>query len=141
MIDSHCHLDHEPLYTNINEVILRSKDIGISKLLTISTTIESFDKIKNLVNKDQIIYGTYGIHPHETETNIVDKNNIIKNIKNNIKIIGVGETGLDFFYNNSNKDAQIKSFKEHIEASIELNIPLIIHSRKAEKETFDILNS
>ena len=141
MIDSHCHLDHEPLYTNINEVILRSKDIGISKLLTISTTIESFDKIKNLVNKDQIIYGTYGIHPHETETNIVDKNNIIKNIKNNIKIIGVGETGLDFFYNNSNKDAQIKSFKEHVEASIELNIPLIIHSRNAEKETFDILNS
>ena len=141
MIDSHCHLDHEPLYTNINEVILRSKDIGISKLLTISTTIESFDKIKNLVNKDQIIYGTYGIHPHETETNIVDKNNIIKNIKNNIKIIGVGETGLDFFYNNSNKEAQIKSFKEHVEASIELNIPLIIHSRNAEKETFDILNS
>ena len=141
MIDSHCHLDHEPLYTNINEVILRSKDIGISKLLTISTTIESFDKIKNLVNKDQIIYGTYGIHPHETETNIIDKNNIIKNIKNNIKIIGVGETGLDFFYNNSNKDAQIKSFKEHVEASIELNIPLIIHSRNAEKETFDILNS
>ncbi len=141
MIDSHCHLDHEPLYTNINEVILRSKDIGISKLLTISTTIESFDKIKNLVNKDQIIYGTYGIHPHETETNIVDKNNIIKNIKNNIKIIGVGETGLDFFYNNSNNDAQIKSFKEHVEASIELNIPLIIHSRNAEKETFDILNS
>ena len=141
MIDSHCHLDHEPLYTNINEVILRSKDIGISKLLTISTTIESFDKIKNLVNKDQIIYGTYGIHPHETETNIVDKNNIIKNIKNNIKIIGVGETGLDFFYNNSNKDAQIKSFKEHVEASIELNIPLIIHSRNAEKKTFDILNS
>ena len=140
MIDSHCHLDHEPLYANINEVILRSKDIGISKLLTISTTIESFDKIKNLVNKDQIIYGTYGIHPHETETNIVDKNNIIKNIKNNIKIIGVGETGLDFFYNNSNKDAQIKSFKEHVEASIELNIPLIIHSRNAEKETFDILN-
>ena len=56
------------------------------------------------------------------------------------KIIGVGETGLDFYYNNSDKEAQIKSFHEHIEASIDLNMPLIIHSRNAENETFDILN-
>jgi TatD DNase family protein len=140
MIDSHCHLDHEPLYENLNDVILRSKNIGIVKLLTISTSIESFNKIKELVNIDKIIYGTYGIHPHETEKNIVNKNTIIVNVKNNKKIIGIGETGLDFFYNNSNKDAQIKSFKEHIEASIELNIPIIIHSRNAENETYNILN-
>ena len=140
MIDSHCHLDHEPLYENLNDVILRSKNIGIVKLLTISTSIESFNKIKELVNIDKIIYGTYGIHPHETEKNIVNKNIIIENVKKNKKIIGIGETGLDFFYNNSNKVAQIKSFKEHIEASIELNIPIIIHSRNAENETYNILN-
>jgi len=141
MIDSHCHLDHEPLLENLIEVINRAKEIGITKLLTICTTLDSFERIKNIVKTDKMIYGTYGIHPHETESNIVNKQTIIKAVKENNKIIGIGETGLDFFYNHSNRDKQISSFEAHIEASIELNRPIIIHSRNAEKETFDILNS
>ena len=141
MIDSHCHLDHEPLHTNIEDIIKRSKAVGISKLLTICTTFLSFEKIKSIIEQDKIIFGTFGIHPHETKTDIVNKKMIIKNIKENQKIIGVGETGLDFFYNNSDRIRQIDSFKTHIEASIELNIPIIIHSRNAETETFDILKS
>ena len=140
MIDSHCHLDHEPLYNNLIDVINRSKDTGITKLLTICTTLDSFERIKKIVEKDKMIYGTYGIHPHETENNHVDKKKIIAAVKQNDKIIGIGETGLDFFYNHSNKESQISSFKAHIEASIELNKPIIIHSRNAEQETFDILN-
>ena len=141
MIDSHCHLDHEPLYENLAEVITRSKKIGITKLLTICTTLESFESIKTIVEKDKMIYGTYGIHPHETENNQVDKRTIVKSVNENEKIIGIGETGLDFFYNYSNKERQITSFKAHIEASIEINKPIIIHSRDAEKETFEILSS
>ena len=141
MIDSHCHLDHEPLFQNIEDIILRSKIVGINKLLTICTTKNSFNKIKDLVKVDPIIFGTYGIHPHETETNIVDKDTIIENVINNKKIIGIGETGLDFFYNHSNKKRQVESFKEHIEASIELDLPVIVHSRDAEYETYDILNT
>jgi len=141
MIDSHCHLDHEPLFSNISDVIKRSKDIGLQKLLTISTTLASFQKIKDLVNIDPIIFGTFGIHPHETGTNLVNTETLIKNITKFKKIIGVGETGLDFFYKYSNKERQIQSFKDHIEASIELRIPIIIHSRNAEEETFNILNS
>ena len=141
MIDSHCHLDHEPLFQNLDEVISRSKDIGINKLLTICTTLDSFEKIKIIVNKNEMIFGTFGIHPHETENNIVNNKTIIQNINNNKKIIGIGETGLDFFYDNSDREIQIKSFIQHIEAAIVLNMPLIIHSRNAEEETFDILNS
>ena len=141
MIDSHCHLDHEPLLENLSDVVRRSKENGITKLLTICTTIDSFEKIKTIVNKDEMIYGTYGIHPHETESNQVNKQTIINSVNKNDKIIGIGETGLDFFYNHSNKEKQISSFKAHIEASIELNKPIIIHSRDAEKETFEILNS
>ena len=141
MIDSHCHLDHEPLLSNLDSVIERSKSAGVTKILTICTTLDSFNKIKEIVQKDQIIYGTYGIHPHETKNNFVDSELIINEINNNDKIIGVGETGLDFYYNNSDKESQIKSFESHIEASIKLNIPLIIHSRSAEKETLDILNT
>ena len=140
MIDSHCHLDHEPLLENLDLVIERAKNIGINKLLTICTTFESFEIIKFLVKKDPIIFGTYGIHPHETEKNIVTKETIIKNTNENEKIIGVGETGLDFFYNHSNKKRQIDSFTDHIEASIVLKKPIIIHSRNAEKETLEILN-
>ena len=140
MIDSHCHLDHEPLLSDLQNVILRSKEVGITKLLTICTTSESFLRIKQIVDKDELIYGSYGIHPHETEQNHVTKNDIIKNIEENKKIIGIGETGLDFFYTHSNKKRQIDSFREHIEASIDLNRPLIIHSRNAENETFEILN-
>ena len=141
MIDSHCHLDHEPLLENLTEVLTRSKEIGITKLLTICTTLDSFEKIKTIIKKDKMIYGTYGIHPHETENNYVDKQTIINEVNTNSKIIGIGETGLDFFYNHSNKESQVNSFKAHIEASIELDIPIIIHSRNAEYETFDILNS
>ena len=141
MIDSHCHLDHEPLFENINNIIKRSKEIGIQKLLTISTTFESFDKIKDIVNKDPMIYGTFGIHPHETESDIVSKETLVKTVKKSKKIIGIGESGLDFFYSHSNKERQIESFKAHIEASIELKMPIIIHSRNAEDKTFDILNS
>ena len=140
MIDSHCHLDHEPLLSDIDNIISRSKEAGITKLLTICTTAESFLKIKEIINKDELIYGSYGIHPHETEQNHINKKDIIENVKENKRIIGIGETGLDFFYNHSNKLRQIESFKEHIEASIELNMPIIIHSRNAETETFEILN-
>ena len=141
MIDSHCHLDHEPLYENLSAVINRSKEIGITKLLTICTTLESFENIKTIVEKDKMIYGTYGIHPHETLSNKVDKQTIVKSVNENQKIIGIGETGLDFFYNYSDRERQISSFKAHIEASIELNKPIIIHSRDAEKETFEILST
>jgi len=140
MIDSHCHLDHEPLLSDLENVIQRSKDIGIERLLTISTSFESFSKIKQIITKDEIIYGTIGIHPHETSSNIIKSDEIIKSLKENRKIIGIGETGLDFYYNNSDKKSQISSFIEHIRASIKSNVPLIIHSRNAEKETFEILN-
>ena len=121
MIDSHCHLDHEPLMSDLNNVIKRSKAIGIQKLLTISTSFESFSRVKDLVNKDEIIYGTIGIHPHESATDQINSSQIIQKLNENKKIIGIGETGLDFYYNNSD--------------------PLIVHSRNAENETFEILNS
>ena len=140
MIDSHCHLDHEPLFNNLDDIIKRSKEVGINKILTICTTISSFEKIKEIVKVDDMIYGTYGIHPHETKDNKVTADLIVNEIKNNKKIIGVGETGLDFYYNNSGKIDQIKSLEIHINAALDLDKPLIIHSRDAENETLEIFN-
>ena len=140
MIDSHCHLDHDPLFANLNEVINRAKAVGVKKLLTICTSDQSFKNIQKILDIDEIIYGTYGIHPHEAKNYKITKNVIIENILKHPKLIGIGETGLDFYYNHSKKSEQIESFKNHIEASLEANVPIIVHSRNAEKETYEILN-
>ena len=141
MIDSHCHLDHEPMYSDLTNVINRSKNIGIEKILSICTTIDSFKKIKKIVNFDPIIYGTFGIHPHECANNYVSKEDIIRAVKQNNKIVAIGESGLDFYYNHSDKDIQKSLFIKHIRSCQETSKPLIVHSRNAEKETLEILTS
>ena len=142
IIDSHCHLDYQQLYENLDNVIKRGEDNKVSGFLTICTTLESFEKIKLIIKKYKNVYGTFGIHPHETEKfQKVDSKFIINSKKISNKIIGIGETGLDFYYNHSDKMIQKKSFIEHIEASLELDIPVIVHSRNAEKETYEILKS
>jgi len=141
IIDSHCHLDYSNLYNDLDEVIKRAKLNYVNKLLTICTTLESFKKIKIIINKYNNIYGTFGIHPHETEKHqSVNKEFIVKSIKNINKVIGIGETGLDYYYNHSDKKIQIESFIQHIEAAIKLNKPVIVHSRNAEDDTFKILS-
>ena len=90
MIDSHCHLDHDPLYTDIKNIIKRSTDIGVKKILTISTTHESFEKILDITKNNEIVYGTFGIHPHETKDNPITVELIKKNISQNNKILYYG---------------------------------------------------
>lgn len=142
IIDSHCHLEYEPMYSNLDMVIARALDKNIKYLLTISTTNESYEKIKLIIKKYKEIYGTYGIHPHEAKSyKGLKKDDIIKKIDNNSKVIGIGETGLDFFYEHSEKEIQKKIFIEHIEASQFLKKPVIVHTRDAEKETYEILKS
>ncbi|MFL2889289.1 MAG: TatD family hydrolase [Pelagibacteraceae bacterium] len=140
IIDSHCHLDYEPLSQDLENYINRAKNEGIRLMLTISTTDKSFQKIANIIHIYNSVYGTYGIHPHEAKSHIhIKSKNILEKIKTNKKIIGIGETGLDYFYNHSEKKTQINSFLEHIDASQKSNLPLIIHTRSAEKDTFEIL--
>ena len=142
IIDSHCHLDYPELYDQLDEVIKRAEFNQVKKLLTICTTMESFEKIKLIIKKYKDVYGTFGIHPHEVKrfTNIDYK--FISVLKKKFKkVIGIGETGLDFYYNHSDKRIQKNSFIEHIAAASELNIPIIVHSRNAEIDTYEILES
>ena len=142
IVDSHCHLDYPNLYNQLDSIIKRAESNDIKYLLSICTTLESFEKIKFIINKYKNIYGTFGIHPHESKKyKNVDLDYIIKLKKKYNKVIGIGETGLDFYYNYSDKKIQKKSFIEHIHAASQLNIPLIVHSRNAEIETYEILKS
>ena len=140
--DSHCHLDYSHLYNHLEDVVRRAEYNQVKYLLAICTTLESFEKIKLIVEKYKNIYGTFGIHPHESKkyTNI-DSKFIFKLKNKNKKIIGIGETGLDFYYSHSDKKIQKKSFVEHIYAASQLNIPVIVHSRNAEADTYEIIKS
>ena len=140
--DSHCHLDYPELYDQLDSVIKRAESNQIKYLLTICTTLESFEKIKLIIKKYKNIYATFGIHPHESKKySHIDSKFILNLAQKYKKVIGIGETGLDFYYNHSDKKDQERSFIEHISAARELNIPLIVHSRNAEMETFEILKS
>ena len=140
IIDSHCHLDYEPIYSNLDDVIKRAQKSNVKFMLTISVEDKKYEVILNILKKFSNVFGTYGIHPHETKNHKdINKDIILKKISLSKKIIGIGETGLDFFHNHSDKKTQLKLFEEHIQASIESDLPLIVHSREAEDDTYDIL--
>ena len=140
IIDSHCHLDYEPIYSNLDDVIKRAQKSNVKFMLTISVEDKKYDIILNIIKKFSNVFGTYGIHPHQTKNHKnINKDIILKKISLSKKIIGIGETGLDYFHNHSDKKTQLKLFEEHIKASIESDLPLIVHSREAEDDTYDIL--
>ena len=140
IIDSHCHLTYEPMSNSLNETISRANKDGVAYILTISTEDKSFDKILKILTNYKCVYGTYGIHPHEAKNHQHIKSiDIVKKVNLSKKIIGIGETGLDFYYNHSEKRDQINSFEEHIYSAQEKNLPIIVHTRSAEKDTYEIL--
>ena len=140
IIDSHCHLNYEPMSISLKETIDRANRDGVKYLLTISTEDKSYDKILDIISNNKCVYGSYGIHPHEAKKHkFIRSEDIIKKVKINKKIIGIGESGLDFYYNHSEKEDQINCFEEHIIAAQNTQLPLIVHTRNAELETIKIL--
>ena len=140
IIDSHCHLNYEPMNSSLDGYIERASKAGVNFMLTIATEDKKFSQILDIISKYKNVYGTYGIHPHEAKSyHSLNSDFILSRIKGNNKIIGIGETGLDFFYNHSDKKIQIQSFEQHIIACQETNLPVIVHTRSADEETFQIL--
>ena len=140
--DSHCHLDYSILYNELDTVINRAIKNDVKLFLTICTTLESYKKIKLIIDKYKNIYGTFGIHPHETKNyKNINSDLIIKYKKENKKIIGIGESGLDYYYNHSDKNTQKEFFIQHIDVAKKLDVPLIVHSRNAEFDTYNILKN
>ena len=139
IIDSHCHLDYEPLVNNIDQVLLDAKKNNITNLLTIGTSLDSSKKVLELVSKYPNVYGAIGIHPNSTTGNLEKLNEILLLKKKNKKIVAFGETGLDYFYKRSDKKDQILAFEKHVEFSILENVPVIVHTRDADDDTILII--
>ena len=139
-VDSHCHLTFEPMYSNIPGVLENCKKENIETILTIGTNYENSLKSIQIANSYDNVFCSIGIHPNEAESL---KKNIFSDLKNLInkskKIIGIGETGLDFYYEKSCKNIQVKFFNNHIELAKLLDLPVIVHTRNAEVETLNII--
>jgi len=139
IIDSHCHLDYEPLINDINKVLLNAKNNNISHLLTIGTGLDSSKKVFDIVEKYENIYGSIGIHPNSTTNHLADLDELLSIKKKSKKIIAFGETGLDYFYKRSEKKDQLYSFEKHIELANSEKVPVIIHTRDADEDTLSII--
>lgn len=138
IIDSHCHLNYQGLKENLEEVFLNAKAANVGGMLAINTRLAEFDEVLAIANARPNVWATIGIHPHEAEKEAADIKKLIAGSSHE-KVIGIGETGLDYFYDNAPKEAQISNFKVHLEAAAVTGLPLIIHSREAEKDTFDLM--
>lgn len=143
IVDSHCHLDLiEEKNIKLEEVLKYAKERNVQVIQTICTKISEFDKILSYTKKHDFIYCSFGIHPCNVQNEPEISSKQIINICNkNDKIIGIGETGLDYFHNTEFVPKQKKSFIEHINASKDTSLPLIIHNRNSDEDMISILKS
>ena len=138
IIDSHCHLDF--LDEDRGAIIKRAEEVGVENMVTIGTSLKTAKKIIEIAEENTNVWCTVGIHPHESEKELSPENpQKLEILSSHPKVIGLGETGLDFYYNNSNKEAQIKSFKHHIKVARKTGLPIVVHTRSADKETASLL--
>ncbi len=139
LVDSHCHLNY-PDFADLPATLLRAQEAGVGLMQTISCKRSDFQEVTDLCEKDERIYGSIGIHPHEAGNHSdVTVEELVKWAQHS-KIIGIGETGLDYYYEHSPREAQQKSFRIHIEAARQTGLPLIVHTRDADEDTVAILH-
>ena len=138
-VDSHCHLNYKGLIEEQDEVIARACAAGVSAMLNISTRKREWADIIQTAEKAPNIWASIGIHPHEADTHIdVDTAQLVA-ATTHPKVVAIGETGLDYYYDHSDREQQKSGFRAHIAAARETGLPLIVHTRDAEADTAEIL--
>lgn len=138
-IDTHCHISKE-YYEDIGKVVKEAFDAGVEKIIISGCDKEGIYEALELIKKYDNVYATIGYHPHEVD-NVKDSDlkELEELIKNNEKVVGVGEIGLDYYYVEDNKEKQKELFIKQIEIAKKVNLPVVIHSRDALQDTYDVL--
>ena len=139
IVDSHCHLNYKGLVENLDVVLEAARDQNVRKFLAINTRISEFDQVHSIARAHDDVFCTAGIHPHEAENEAADLKKLVS-LSAHEKVVGIGETGLDYYYQRAPKAPQKANFRTHIEAAAETGLPLIVHSRDAEADTYRLLN-
>lgn len=140
LVDSHCHLNKLAETDNLFDIINRAKNNGVHYIQTICTTFAEMPDILQIVEKYDNVFASCGVHPNDIQEPLPDNQTIIDYCLHP-KIIGIGETGLDYYYKTAEKKHQIQSFQQHILASQQNGLPVIVHTREAEEDTIEILSS
>ncbi len=141
LVDSHVNLHGEQFTDDLEQVVARAHAAGVGTMLNICCKISEFDMVLAIAEKFDNIYASVGTHPHEARENPDIKASKIIELSQHAKVIGIGETGLDFHYNYSDRDDQYANFLAHIDAARQTQLPLIIHSRNADKEMAELLEA
>jgi TatD DNase family protein len=143
LIDSHCHLDYDSLSNDLEGVLQRARDIGIKGFLTICTELTKIPVLASLAESHPDVFASIGVHPHEAQKTLPEKEllNVLIQGAQHPKMVGFGETGLDYYYTHSPKEDQLSAFKAHIEAALACDLPLIVHTRDAEEDTINCLKT
>ena len=139
LIDSHCHLDFADFGAERDEVMARARRAGVGGMLTICTKVTAFPAVRALAEAHDDLWCSVGIHPHEAEHQPETTAAALAEMARHPKVVGLGETGLDFHYDHSPRDRQAAVFRAHAAASRETGLPLIVHTRSADAETAWIL--
>lgn len=139
LIDTHCHLTFDDLACDIDAVVARSRQAGITGWITVGTDPQENRKAIELTKRYDNLYAAVAIHPHDAKTVTADTIQELRKLAQHEKVVAIGETGLDYHYNLSLHEDQIRVFVEHLKIAKELNMPVIIHCRKAFEETMQIL--
>lgn len=139
LVDSHCHLDFPDFSEELDDIVDRARSAGVETLLTICTSITNFDAVRSIAERYDNIYCSVGIHPHNAALEPDIQSRHLVKMADHPKVVGIGETGLDYYYDKSPRNRQQENFRTHIRAARETGLPLIVHSREAERDTADIL--
>lgn len=139
LIDSHCHLNYPEFQEDMSAVLARARANNVEKLLSISTRLDTFPDVLKIAEQNPSVFATIGVHPHDVEDEGVPSFKALKAGTEHSKVVGIGETGLDYFYDNSPREAQRESFQIHIDVAAETGLPLIIHARSAEEDILQML--
>lgn len=140
LVDSHCHLDFPELYGDLDAVVARAAEAGIGCMLTICTRVAAIPTVLEIAERYPQVYAAIGIHPHSVEEHGVRPVEEIVRWTEHPKVVGIGETGLDYYYDKSPRDLQKASFANHIEASRRTGLPFIVHTRNADVDTMAVLD-
>lgn len=140
LVDSHCHLDFDDFAPELDDIVARAERAGVARMVTICTRIRRFDRIRAVADRFPSVYCSVGTHPHQAgEERGIPTEEIVKLAKSYAKVVAIGECGLDYFYDNSPRDAQEEGFRAHIAAARETGLPVIVHTRDADADTAAIL--
>ena len=139
LVDSHCHLDFPDFAAELPEVVARANAAGVAVCVSIGTKLARFPEVAAVAEKFANVYCTVGSHPHEAEQEPFADSTPLLELARHDKVVGVGETGLDYYYEHSPRAQQQINFRAHIAAARELQLPLIVHTRDAEDDTIAIL--